>query len=235
MKISVFLFVFAVCISTNFSNASAAVIDFHNPDDNLSIEELTKENLELKETINRLKNKIEILETLLQNSRQEAPTNNSSPRAKIKLGLEGYDPVVLFENQRWKSGDVKFGVVHRGQTYLFSSAENQKKFLAAPDRYAPVLDGSDPIEFLQGKVAEGFRKHGVFYNEHVYLFANEVNLDKFSTHPLKFDELNSQAEKIAKNAEKTAPSQATAQVAQKLDHQETVAGSQFRPRRHLRR
>lgn len=103
------------------------------------------------------------------------------------LGMEGYCVVTLAEEVKWKHGDKRFGAIHRGRLYLFLSAEAQKKFLANPDHYSPVLSGYDPVQFAEsGRLVEGKRAHGLTYNEQVYLFADEESLKKFQASPRPF-------------------------------------------------
>jgi YHS domain-containing protein len=98
--------------------------------------------------------------------------------------LDGYCPVDLMNSQRWAAGDKQFGAVHRGQTFLFSSAQNQQTFLADPDRYAPALGGIDPILALENQqTVVGKRHHGVYYRDRIYLFSNEASLNRFNQNP----------------------------------------------------
>ena len=101
------------------------------------------------------------------------------------LGLEGYCPVTLVDNKTsWELGDRRWGAIHRGRTYLFASAEQQRRFLADPDRYAPVMSGNDVVLALdRGQTVEGRREHGVFFGDRIYLFATEETLDAFGKNP----------------------------------------------------
>ena len=51
------------------------------------------------------------------------------------LGLDGYCPVTLADQKKWQVGDRRYGVIHRGRTYLFAGPVEQQKFLANPDHY----------------------------------------------------------------------------------------------------
>ena len=100
------------------------------------------------------------------------------------LALEGFCPVDLCERQRWTSGDPRYGLVHRGRTYLFAGAEQRDRFNADPDRYAPILSGIDIVLAIErGQQLEGHRRHGVFYNGRVYLFSSEESLQRFAQRP----------------------------------------------------
>ncbi len=110
----------------------------------------------------------------------------AAPSAAVNppLALEGFCPVELCERQRWTPGDPRYGLVHRGRTYLFAGAEQRDRFNADPDRYAPILSGTDIVLAIeQGRQLDGLRRHGVFYNGRVYLFSSEESLQRFAQRP----------------------------------------------------
>ncbi|MFO0912992.1 MAG: thioredoxin family protein [Pirellulales bacterium] len=117
-----------------------------------------------------------------------SPKSNQPPR----LGLDGFCPVTLMSENRWQQGDKRWGAVHRGRTYLFTSRKNQLEFLANPDRFAPVLAGIDPVVLTtKGQVVEGKRAHGVVYKDEVhgdqiYLFSSEESLKEFWVKPTAY-------------------------------------------------
>jgi thioredoxin-related protein len=100
------------------------------------------------------------------------------------LGLDGFCPVTLAERQRWVRGDPRWGAKHRERLYLFAGPEEQRRFFADPDRYAPVASGNDIVlASEQGQAVSGTREHGVFFGNRVYLFSSEASLEKFSRNP----------------------------------------------------
>ncbi len=106
------------------------------------------------------------------------------PTINPPLGMDGYCPVSLSESQRWLVGDRRWGAIHRGRTYLFVGPEEQRRFFADPDRYAPAASGNDVVLATeQGQAVPGMRQHGVYFSNRVYLFANEATLEKFSKNP----------------------------------------------------
>jgi YHS domain-containing protein/thioredoxin-related protein len=121
-------------------------------------------------------------------SRQMVPVSQAPP-----IALDGFCPVTLREvidhnpgdRGAWKKGDRRFGAVHDGRTYLFVSAEQQQKFLANPDAYAPVLSGCDPVLLAErGQMVDGKRAYGLITADHqVYLFADEATLNRFKQAP----------------------------------------------------
>ncbi len=114
--------------------------------------------------------------------------------ANLLFGLDGFCPVQLVENYRWEPGKKAWGAVHRGRTYLFAGPEEQRRFLAKPDHYAPVSSGDDVVLLLeQGRSVSGHREHGLQFDGHVYLFAGEGTLDKFRSNPRYYAERALQA------------------------------------------
>jgi thiol-disulfide isomerase/thioredoxin len=114
--------------------------------------------------------------------------------AQPPLGLDGYCPVTLIERRRetpndprcWVQGSRQWGVVHRGTVYLFVGPEEQKRFMADPDRYSPALSGNDPVlAFDQGRLQQGTRQFGTFFHDpmhgdRIFLFTSAENLAKFA-------------------------------------------------------
>lgn len=115
------------------------------------------------------------------------PQNQFQPPAQHPpLALDGYCPVTVIEGNAWRKGDPRFGAVHRGRTYLFTSAESQRRFLERPDYYSPVFAGFDPVRYLEtGELVAGKRNFGVFYDT-MYLFADQASRDKFERDPVRY-------------------------------------------------
>ncbi|MGO9110741.1 MAG: thioredoxin fold domain-containing protein [Thermoguttaceae bacterium] len=114
----------------------------------------------------------------------QRPAANIKPPVTPLFGLDGFCPVQLVENARWQPGKKTWGAIHRGRTYLFAGVDEQRRFLANPDRYAPVSSGNDVVLLLeQGRSVSGHREHGLQFDGHVYLFAGEGTLEKFRSNP----------------------------------------------------
>ena len=109
------------------------------------------------------------------------------PEGSPPLALDGFSAVTLVEQKKWTLGDARWGAIHHGRTYLFCAEDEQKRFLASPDRYSPVLAGSDPVLALdEGRTVDGDRRYGLFYENRVYLFHDEASLERFSQHPNRY-------------------------------------------------
>lgn len=114
----------------------------------------------------------------------------SLPTDSPPLGMEGYCPVTLKnsslpdgDTRRWVKGDLRWGAVHRGRTYLFAGQAERDLFLRPgnADIFAPVLSGMDPVlAFDQHVMVSGKRMHGVSYRDMVFLFSSEATLQRFS-------------------------------------------------------
>lgn len=111
----------------------------------------------------------------------------SEPGGSMPVGLEGYCAVSLVDRRTWVEGRAKWGVRHRGRTYLFAGPEEQKAFLANPDRYAPGLSGDDPVLAIDlGRKVSGQRQYGVSYRSKIYLFSSPDTKAAFEADPQKY-------------------------------------------------
>lgn len=105
----------------------------------------------------------------------------------MPLGLEGYCPVTLAEKGQWTEGRAQWGARHRGRTYLFAGEDQQRAFLADPDRYAPALSGDDPVlAFESGTASPGQRRYGVTYQSRMYLFSSPETRSRFAADPTRY-------------------------------------------------
>lgn len=59
---------------------------------------------------------------------------------KKGIAIYGYDPVSYFDGKPTE-GTADFQNQHNGITYLFSSKENEEKFLKNPEMYEPAYGG----------------------------------------------------------------------------------------------
>ena len=105
-----------------------------------------------------------------------------------EMALHGKCPVALIEQGQWVEGDVRWGIVHRDRTYLFSSVANYELFKQDPDRYSPILSGFDPVVFHeQGKLIDGMEENGVFMGKNnkqqIVLFQSPKTRAKFQANP----------------------------------------------------
>src|SRR5262245_13220389 len=129
--------------------------------------------------------------SLAANDPSLVPASQAPP-----IAMDGFCPVTLLETvardpsdrSAWKKGDRNFGAIHRGRTYLFASAEQQQKFLANPDGYAPALAGCDPVRYAErGEYVDGKRAYGIVTpDRRILLFADEVSRNRFEQSPVNY-------------------------------------------------
>ena len=107
--------------------------------------------------------------------------------ANASPGLNGYCPVELVENEKWAVGDPRWALVHRGRKYLTSGPTQQQRFMANPDRYAPVLSGGDPVWSVDGnRFVEGKTDFCVVYDGRLYMFVEAATLARFRQAPKRY-------------------------------------------------
>ena len=106
------------------------------------------------------------------------------PPGSPPLAFDGFCPVALKSAHKWVAGDLRFGAIHRGRTFLFTGEEQRQQFLANPDAFCPVFSGMDPVMLLDhNQVVEGTRRFGFEYRGAFYLFSNQESMDRFKSQP----------------------------------------------------
>lgn len=114
---------------------------------------------------------------------------------KKNLGLDGYDPVSYFENEKPLKGKKEFAASFKGVIYYFATIENKKKFLNGALKYEPQYGGW--CAYAMGKNGKKVSINPETYkiiNEKLYLFYN-----KFGTNTL--DDWNKDESNLKSKAE----------------------------------
>jgi len=118
------------------------------------------------------------------NVKSKTATAIKLPEGSPPLAFEGYCPATLKHARKWVLGDLKYGAIHRGRTYLFTGEAQRQQFLANPDAYSPVFSGIDPVKLLdENKTVEGSRKFGFEYRGAFYLFSSQESMARFAKQP----------------------------------------------------
>jgi YHS domain-containing protein len=111
----------------------------------------------------------------------------SLPAGSPPLGLEGYCPVKLRLESKWRLGEANIRTVHGERTYLFATEENRQLFLKDPEKYSPLFSGADPYLAVESKkTIDGRRRYGIFYDDRVILFACRESCAKFEDAPRRY-------------------------------------------------
>ncbi len=70
---------------------------------------------------------------------QQVHAHSGHSQSPVAIG--GYDPVAYFDAGQPTPGTGHHTATHKGVTYLFSSKQNQERFSAHPEKYAPQYGG----------------------------------------------------------------------------------------------
>lgn len=126
----------------------------------------------------------------------DAPTTPSLPVAKnkalrkadgLRLGLNGYSPVLLTDATKWQKGDPQFSYNFQGVQYRLTSAEELETFKASPEKFIPALHGCDPVSLVKDQtVTSGFVELGASFRSRMYFFTTKASRDEFLKSPEQF-------------------------------------------------
>lgn len=115
-----------------------------------------------------------------------ATVSSITAQAKQPM-LDGFCPVTMIEEEdeakAWTPGRRELAVVHLGEIYYFANEDAQAKFLANPERYAPILNGIDVVKFFdERRVVSGKRDYGWFEPicGRIFLFSSEESAERFN-------------------------------------------------------
>lgn len=110
---------------------------------------------------------------------KKAFESNKEAFADVDVGLQGFSPVVLVEEEVLQRGDKKLEVIFEGRRFRFASAADRDVFAANPGRYYPTFGGIDVVQLAGGKTVLGEAKFSVVYKNRLYSFASAETRDQF--------------------------------------------------------
>ena len=111
-------------------------------------------------------------------------TPRALPRAiRLWVWMASARSVWPKNNNGWQA--INAGALSIAAELISSPAQrNNAAFSPIPTGIAPVISGNDIVLAMEkGESVPGMREHGVFYNNHIFLFADEASLEKFSKNP----------------------------------------------------
>ena len=142
------------------------------------------------------KSKQELMERKRRETEQQAEEEEPAPEETKKtyvaqtpsrIGLEGYSPVALTRDRKWKKGKEEFSWPYQGITYQLASRTELEIFKVDPGRYAPQLLGCDPVILnKQDRAIPGDTKYGAYYDHNLYLFVDLESREIFKQNPDRF-------------------------------------------------
>lgn len=111
----------------------------------------------------------------------------ASAQPPPKPALDGYCPVSLVKGKGLVQGRESIAVHYDGLVYRFASEENRTAFLEQPELYLPSNGGQCPVrQVKEGKAVAGNPHWGVYYQDRLYLCADEASRRQFVEHPEQF-------------------------------------------------
>ncbi len=117
---------------------------------------------------------------------QSAPATAPQPTEPL---VDGYCLVSLSEAEQWVPGSPSFGVIHLGELYYFADAAAQAKFLAAPNQYAPVMNGLDVVKFFdEHRIVRGSREWGFVEptSNRMFFFSSAESMSRYESDYLRY-------------------------------------------------
>jgi YHS domain-containing protein/thioredoxin-related protein len=95
--------------------------------------------------------------------------------------------VSMLDDRKLRSGSAKFVTRYRGRTLQFASAENKRKFDAAPKKYWPAAEGDCPVTLRENAVrVTGDPTSAVIYRGRLWFFASMQEQKQFAKSPAKY-------------------------------------------------
>jgi len=90
------------------------------------------------------------------------------------VALKGYDPVAYFAEAEPAAGDPAISYQWQGATWLFTTQEHRKAFIADPARYAPQFGGYCAFAVAQGTTADGDPHQWAIVDSKLYVNNNAI-------------------------------------------------------------
>jgi YHS domain-containing protein len=116
-----------------------------------------------------------------------AQGSNSRTVAAAPTAINGYCPVCVIDKKQWIRGNPSIQASFDGRTYFFPAEEQRQKFLASPERYAPVLGGDCAVCLTDmQKRIPGSVHHAAITGGRLFLFPNAELKEKFRSDPGKY-------------------------------------------------
>jgi YHS domain-containing protein len=97
-----------------------------------------------------------------------------------QISADGYCLVTTVDSDVWIKGEPLISSDYRARRFLFLSGDEKAKFERTPERYAPMLDGNDPILACDNDlIVPGKRKFAMRHKDRTFFFALREHMDKF--------------------------------------------------------
>ena len=106
---------------------------------------------------------------------------------KSTIGFDGFCLVSLRDDETLTQGDAQYIAEYRGVALQFASAEKRDLFLANPKRYWPKYNGRCLVTTEESQKSKiGSPRWSVRYQQRLWFFTSEANMQAFLETPLKY-------------------------------------------------
>jgi len=99
------------------------------------------------------------------------------------FAANGHDPVAYFVDRMLREGKPEHEVLWGDVAWRFTNEGNRDAFLRNPLVYAPSYGGHCPVALARGYPAEGDPRLWAIYEDRLYFFYSEENMQEFSEAP----------------------------------------------------
>jgi hypothetical protein len=99
------------------------------------------------------------------------------------FAANGHDPVAYFVDRTLREGKPDHEVLWGEVAWRFANEGNREAFLLDPLVYAPSYGGHCPVALSRGYPAEGDPRLWAIFDDRLYFFYSEKNMQEFATAP----------------------------------------------------
>ncbi|MEZ6062465.1 MAG: thioredoxin family protein [Planctomycetaceae bacterium] len=123
-----------------------------------------------------------------------APGPRDSIQEARKPAFGGLCLTSVVEERRLVTGRPEIVANYHGRLLFFESEQQKRKFLAAPEKYWPMLDGDCPLTLLQtGQHVSGELQYAAVFRQRIWLFRSPQLMQEFISAPAEYvDRLQSE-------------------------------------------
>lgn len=129
--------------------------------------------------------------TSTTDSRVQIAASRNLPASRSIAGrapsFGGYCLVSMLDDRKLRRGDARFATSYRGHIVRFTNDVARQRFLAAPTRYWPMLDGNCPVsKNSNGRRPAGTPRVPVIYRNRLWFFADRAARRTFASKPASY-------------------------------------------------
>ncbi len=129
-----------------------------------------------------------------------AAAQAGDPGDKVKLAMQGYDPMAYFTESRATKGKQELSHVWDDQKYQFASVAHRDRFAGDPERYAPMFPGYCTAALALGMVWTPDPENWLIIDGKLYLFHTPKGRQMLVENPSLVNESRATWERVQKSS-----------------------------------